>query len=58
MYYVENTIAPGTGGNDQYVGFMNVTSNDNSCTLTESPKVERQNATKQCRLRDSRYVAA
>lgn len=38
VYYAENTTAPGTAGNDQYVGFVNVTSNGASCTMTESPK--------------------
>jgi hypothetical protein len=54
VYYAENTIAPGTGGNGQYVGFMNVTSNDTSCTLTESPK---SNAKMQPNSADFRTLA-
>jgi hypothetical protein len=38
IYSAEDTLAVGTAGNDQYVGFQNVTSNGQSCTLTESPK--------------------
>jgi hypothetical protein len=38
VYYAENTVVPGSAGNDQYVGFVNASSSGNSCTLTESPK--------------------
>jgi hypothetical protein len=38
VYYAENTAVPGSAGNDQYVGFVNVSSSGNSCTLTESPQ--------------------
>ena len=38
IYSAEDTLAVGRAGNDQYVGFQNVTSKGQSCTLTESPK--------------------
>jgi hypothetical protein len=38
VYSAEDTLAVGTAGNDQYVGFQNVTSSGESCTLIESPK--------------------
>jgi hypothetical protein len=38
VYSAEDTLAVGSAGNDQYVGFQNVTSTGHSCTLIESPK--------------------